>query len=323
MAICGYIEHKRLREPCRLRKTLCCLAALTLLTGSGCSGVLVPAAAVSGPIQGMGQQFAYSDRVDRMVLGWRNKAFAHHAWSCRKHQFGGRACLAHFGHGFCQGYRDVAAGGNGCLPVVPPRSYWSWRYQTAEGQAKVAAWFDGYPAGAIAAAEDGAASWSQIQVSPAIEAQYAARGIGPPPGGPGPGMPGMPGGPPGLPPDELPPGPMGLPPLAPEVKKPVRVTPQAPRLTSDPRMGMPEGNSPTARMPAVQPTAFTEAAAGNPLRETPIATAGAPLPDRTFQNALRSPFERVSVPIGMPTAVNASLVPNGQGSMPSVLPSSR
>ena len=322
MANCGNSEHIRPIHACRIPRALLCLAALATLAGSGCTGILAPAAVVAGPANGMGQQFAYSDRVDRMVLGWRNKAMAYHAWNCRKHMFAGRHCVGHFGHGFCAGYRDVAAGGHGCVPPVPPRPYWSWRYQTAEGQAKVAAWFDGYPAGALAAAEDGAANWGQIQVSPLIEAQYAARGIGPPPG---PGFPGAPGGPEGLPTDELPPGPMGLPPLAPEVKKTTPI-PGRPRLTLDQPPAAPGSQPPALSLPAAQPTAFN--AAGNPLRDTAMMNATAPLPERSFPNGLRSPFEQVSVPMGLPSAVPASHVTSSPVTssprpMPSVSPGSR
>ncbi len=56
----------------------------------------------------------------------------------------------------------VADGSDGCTPSFPPNTYWGWRYQSAEGQAKVAAWFSGYPHGARAAEEDGVGNWTQI-----------------------------------------------------------------------------------------------------------------------------------------------------------------
>jgi hypothetical protein len=70
-------------------------------------------------------------------------------------------------------YLRVVSGGSGCVPPLPPREYWSWKYQTAEGQAKVAAWFDGFTYGAQAADEEGAGMWQDIQVSHLIEAQYS------------------------------------------------------------------------------------------------------------------------------------------------------
>ncbi len=49
-------------------------------------------------------------------------------------------------------------------------------YQSAEGQAKVAAWFSGYPHGARAAEEDGVGNWTQIQTSTTIQTEYAQHG---------------------------------------------------------------------------------------------------------------------------------------------------
>jgi hypothetical protein len=59
------------------------------------------------------------------------------------------------------------------VPGLPPRHFWTWKFQTGEGQAKVAAWFAGYPHGAKAAHEDGAGNFQQIQVSHIIEMEYS------------------------------------------------------------------------------------------------------------------------------------------------------
>ena len=72
---------------------------------------------------------------------------------------------------------DVADGGTGCTPAFPPRDLWGWKYQSCEGQARVAAWFAGYPHGARAAEEDGIGNWNQIQTSSSIQEQYAQRGM--------------------------------------------------------------------------------------------------------------------------------------------------
>jgi hypothetical protein len=131
---------------------------------------------------------------------------------------------------------------------------------------------------------------------------------------------------------------MGLPPLAPEVKKHVPATPQSPRLTNVLRSEVPMAIAPVAiapvahpaaavqlpvvpQAPAVRPTAFNDAA-GNPLRETAVVNAAATLPDRSVHNGLRSPFEQVAVPIGLPPAANASLIPSQQPA-PSTWPNSR
>jgi hypothetical protein len=123
--------------------------------------------------RGVNAQVAYNDRVNDFVLGWRNSVWARQAWYERADHFVGEPHLAVFGAGFRSGYADVAAGGSGCPPPLPPRKYWSWQYQTPEGQAKVAAWFSGYPHGARAAEEEQAGEYQNIQVSYVIEQQYS------------------------------------------------------------------------------------------------------------------------------------------------------
>ncbi|MCC6510764.1 MAG: hypothetical protein IT423_16790 [Pirellulaceae bacterium] len=79
--------------------------------------------------------------------------------------------------GYRQGFEDVAGGGTGCTPSFPPRDYWGWQHQSAEGQKKVSSWFAGYPHGARAAEEQGVGSWSQIQMSSGLQAQYVTAGM--------------------------------------------------------------------------------------------------------------------------------------------------
>jgi hypothetical protein len=57
--------------------------------------------------------------------------------------------------------------------------YWNWCYQSAEGQARVAAWFAGFPHGAQAAEEDGVGMWNQIQTSSSIQKQYVEHNLMP------------------------------------------------------------------------------------------------------------------------------------------------
>lgn len=56
-----------------------------------------------------------------------------------------------FRFGFQQAYIDVANGGNGTLPAVPPSRYWTAPYRTTWGHNKAREWFSGYEAGASAA----------------------------------------------------------------------------------------------------------------------------------------------------------------------------
>ncbi|MDA7980959.1 MAG: hypothetical protein MPJ50_19570, partial [Pirellulales bacterium] len=123
----------------------------------------------------------YSDGHDDFMVGWKNRIGAWQAWKCAKPNYLDHPQLKAFGDGFRAGYRDVASGGNGCPPPVPPRYYWNWKYQNPEGQAAVAAWFDGYPQGAVAADMEGVGNFRQIQVSHAIREQYSQRRHGEPP----------------------------------------------------------------------------------------------------------------------------------------------
>jgi hypothetical protein len=124
-------------------------------------------------VQGVRDYITYNDCQNDFVMGWRNRSWASQAWFMRRVQFEGQPYIEHFGAGFRAGYEDVAAGANGCTPALPPRKYWTWKYQTPEGQGKTAAWFSGYPHGAKAAEEDGAGDYSQIQVSATMKAEYA------------------------------------------------------------------------------------------------------------------------------------------------------
>lgn len=58
---------------------------------------------------------------------------------------------AHYRAGFTQAYIDVANGGNGELPPVPPPRYWNAHFRSAKGQWRAERWFDGYRAGAAMA----------------------------------------------------------------------------------------------------------------------------------------------------------------------------
>lgn len=125
------------------------------------------------PIRGIREYITYNDPAQDFVLGWRNQVWAKQAWHERRGTHTDHPYFRALREGFRAGYRDVASGGNGCPPAIPPRKYWTWKYQTPEGQAKVAAWFEGFPYGAKAAEQDGAGLWSEIQVSQQIRTQYS------------------------------------------------------------------------------------------------------------------------------------------------------
>jgi hypothetical protein len=99
------------------------------------------------------------------MVNYRNRAWAARAWLCRKNQFAKHCYPADLEAGFRQGYEDVAAGGSGCLPAVCPQSYWGWQYQSVDGQARMNAWFEGYPLGVQAAEQDGVGHWGNIAMA--------------------------------------------------------------------------------------------------------------------------------------------------------------
>lgn len=150
----------------RKRLALCLLLGASLVPFSGCSAWT-----------GVNNSWNYNGAWNETVMRHRNKSSANKAWHRRKHHFCNEKYSHEFARGFKDGYMDVADGGTGCTPAFPPREFWGWRYQSCEGQARVAAWFAGYPHGARAAEEDGIGNWTQIQTSSSIQQEYAQRGM--------------------------------------------------------------------------------------------------------------------------------------------------
>ncbi len=99
--------------------------------------------------------------IDESVTDWRDFVWGKRAF----YQRYGHDQTGPFMDGFLEGYHDMLQGGDGCPPVVPPRRYWSWKYQSAGGQGAVSDWFNGYSAGVAAAKEDGLSNLCRIPVS--------------------------------------------------------------------------------------------------------------------------------------------------------------
>lgn len=118
-----------------------------------------------------------NDSWNEAVLVMRNRSWATKAWHKRKHNFCNQKYSSDFAAGFRQGYEDVANGSNGCTPATPPRNYWTWEFQSGEGQSRTAAWFSGYPQGARAAEEDGVGNFAQIQLSSSLQSEYQQAGM--------------------------------------------------------------------------------------------------------------------------------------------------
>lgn len=127
----------------------------------------------------IGQSFKYNSVWNDAATKMRHRSLSSKSWHNHKNRYCNEACLDDFCTGYRQGFEDVASGGTGCTPNFPPRDYWGWQHQTAEGQKKVSAWFAGYPYGARAAEEEGVGNWSQIQMSSNLQAQYVRAGVMP------------------------------------------------------------------------------------------------------------------------------------------------
>ncbi len=114
---------------------------------------------------GLGRGLTNHGCLNDYMISYRNSAWAAKAWLCRKPRFCNRKYLKDFENGFRDGYKSIADGGNGCAPAVCPQQYWGWQYQTADGQARMNAWFEGYPMGVQAAEEEGIGNWSQVRTN--------------------------------------------------------------------------------------------------------------------------------------------------------------
>ncbi len=154
------VEHIPRRKECwsqikRLRRPigLCLLSAL--YATAGCT-------TFSSSLNSICSSGVCSDLIEKH----RNRTCALKAWYRREHNFCDQAYLRDFKNGFVAGYMAIADGKPGCPPKLPPKEYWGWAYQTAEGRAQMAAWFAGYPYGVQAAKDDGLGSWNHIQVDP-------------------------------------------------------------------------------------------------------------------------------------------------------------
>jgi hypothetical protein len=90
----------------------------------------------------------------------RDKRLAAAAWDEVRKTESGRAYSEDHAAGFRDGFADyLYEGGTGEPPLVPPASYRTPRYQTAEGYQAVQEWFAGYRHGAAAARQSGLRRW--------------------------------------------------------------------------------------------------------------------------------------------------------------------
>lgn len=89
----------------------------------------------------------------------RNHLLARRAWNCLEDVYRDVEYPYDFGRGFRAGYFNVAGGGNGCPPVLPPRKYWTVNLVNPLGHRRTHAWFEGFKYGAMVAEQDGVGVW--------------------------------------------------------------------------------------------------------------------------------------------------------------------
>ncbi|MEM1226055.1 MAG: hypothetical protein AAGJ40_10165 [Planctomycetota bacterium] len=133
---------------------------LALLAGVSCSGM-----AGCSTLSGMRGKATDTECLDEFMISHRNEVMAKKAWfriaDCHRNH----PCWKDLREGFIAGYMEVATGGSGCTPAVISSDYWGWRYQCAQGQCSINAWFEGFPLGVKAAEEDGIGYYNQIRLN--------------------------------------------------------------------------------------------------------------------------------------------------------------
>ena len=67
-----------------------------------------------------------------------------------------------FERGWRQAYYNVSRGFDACPPSVPPEVYWSTKYQNPQGCKSIAAWYQGYSAGASTAVSECRSGFSKV-----------------------------------------------------------------------------------------------------------------------------------------------------------------
>jgi hypothetical protein len=106
---------------------------------------------------------------DQVFGVWRDNVWAQRAY-CSRFSTCPDPHPRHFRSGFLAGYQSVCCGEDGYVPAVPPKSYWGYSYQNAQGSQMAGSWFAGYPEGVRAAQEDGAGNFRNVQVSAMLNA---------------------------------------------------------------------------------------------------------------------------------------------------------
>ncbi|MBY0587454.1 hypothetical protein K2X85_09775 [bacterium] len=103
--------------------------------------------------------------IQELKINTRNRYLASEAWETLRETSECMNYESDFGRGFRAGYYDVANGGNGCPPPLPPERYWSVRYMSLVGRERTEAWFAGFRYGALVAQQDGIGVFLELPTS--------------------------------------------------------------------------------------------------------------------------------------------------------------
>lgn len=154
------------RVRARRRRLIAALSIVLTAGLCGCSSV--------SSLRSITSSGTWNDTVETL----RNRSYSAKAWHRRKQNFCDMQSSRDFQAGFRAGYEAIADGKPGCPPSFPPKEYWSWEFQSTQGQARIAAWFQGYPYGVQAARDDGVSSYSHL-LSSSECGQCGSNGCGP------------------------------------------------------------------------------------------------------------------------------------------------
>jgi hypothetical protein len=199
--------------------------------------------------------FHYEPYSDAFWQKIRNSRLADAAWE-RAREMAPQPYTRHYERGFKYGFTDYLRGGEGRVPLVPPRRYWAFYYQSPEGNEAMQDWFAGWRHGNAMAKESG--YWN-LMVIPTI---YSADSETPQATDPKTGEPLKPEGLPPARPDVKPPGverptetkPEAMPPK-PELPEPKPLKPEElpPRPTDPPKKEPPPADPPRSDPPRSDP----------------------------------------------------------------------
>ncbi|MDA1017887.1 MAG: hypothetical protein O3A00_25945, partial [Planctomycetota bacterium] len=113
------------------------------------------------PYVGLGSY--WTPRDDFTVERLAHKCFDH-AWEDYLAHCS-RPPSKHFRNGFEDAFDEIADGGDGVIPPIPPKKYWNTYYRSPEGKFYAQQWFNGYQVGVDMARAAGLDNMRQIATS--------------------------------------------------------------------------------------------------------------------------------------------------------------